>query len=128
VIYVDTSVALAQLLSETRRPAPDFWSEDLVTSRLLDYEAWTRIHAMGLGRSHGDALRDVLGHMLVLELAPHVLTRAREPFPAPVRTLDALHLASVVFLQGTGRDVALATYDARMAAAARALEIAVLEP
>lgn len=128
MIYVDTSVALAQLLSESRKPAADFWSQDLASSRLLAYESWTRLHALGLGASHGDALRDVLGHMLVLELVPAVLARALEPFPLPVRTLDALHFASLAFLTSTGRDVALATYDARMVTVARALGVRVVEP
>jgi hypothetical protein len=128
VIYVDTSVALAHLLSETRSPPPEFWSGDLVTSRLLAYETWTRIHALRLGASHGDAVREVLASLLFLELVPPVLARALEPFPAPVRTIDALHLASLEFLRANRRDLTLATYDARMAAAARALGVPVSEP
>lgn len=128
MIYVDASVVLAQLLSETRRPAPEFWSEDLATSRLLAYEAWTRLHAMSLGASHGDALREILGRLLVLELVPPVLVRALDPFPVPVRTVDALHLACVVFLRSTGREVALASYDLRLGTAARAMGIRVVEP
>jgi len=38
VIYLDTSVALAQLLSEDRLPPDRLWSETLVSSRLLEYE------------------------------------------------------------------------------------------
>jgi predicted nucleic acid-binding protein len=128
VIYVDTSVALAQLLSEKRRPAAAFWAEDLVTSRLLAYEAWTRILAMGLGTSHAEALRSLVGHMLLLELSPPVLSRAMEPFPIPVRTLDALHLASLAFMASTGRQVALATYDDRLRAAAQSIGVTVVEP
>lgn len=128
MIYVDTSVAIAHLLSESRRPAAEFWAEELVSSRLLAYESWTRVHALGLGASHGDALRVLLGHMLILELVPSVLARALEPFPVPVRTLDALHLASVAFLESTGQRVTLATYDARMIAAARAVGVRVVEP
>jgi hypothetical protein len=45
MIYLDTSVALAHLLSEDRRPADALWSETIVASRLLEYELWTRIHA-----------------------------------------------------------------------------------
>jgi len=43
------------------------------------------------------------------------------PFPASVRTLDALHLASLAFLRGRGREVELATYDGGMAEAAEAM-------
>ncbi len=125
MIYLDTSVALAQLLAEDRRPRESLWSEPLVASRLLEYEAWNRIHARGLARSHGEPLRLLLARVALLELAPPVLARALEPFPAPVRTLDALHLASLEFMSGQGQKVALASYDDRMRAAARAMRIPV---
>ena len=123
MIYLDTSVALAQLLSEDRSPPAALWAESVVSSRLLEYEMWTRIHARGLGRSHGEDVRQLLGRIAFLELTPTVLARALEPFPAPVRTLDALHLASADFLRRQGQDVSLATYDARMSEAARRLSI-----
>jgi hypothetical protein len=127
VIYLDTSVALAQLLAEDRYPPPSLWGEPLVSSRLLEYEVWTRIHAQGLDRSHGDGVRLLLGRLAFLELAPPVLARALEPFPTAVRTLDALHLASVEFLRGQGQQVTLASYDDRLLAAARALKIPVAD-
>ncbi len=123
MIYLDTSVALAHLLSEDRRPPAALWKETLVSSRLIEYEVWTRIHSRGLGRSHGDAVRALLGRVAMLELAATVLARALDPFPAPVRTLDALHLASFEFLRGQGQKVMLATYDGRLAAAARRMKI-----
>jgi hypothetical protein len=58
-------------------------------------------------------------------MLPNVLQRALEPFPAPVRTLDALHLASIEFLRGRGQAVALASYDDRLIHAAGALGIRV---
>ena len=61
MICVDTSVALAELLAEDRRPAESFWKETLVSSRLLEYEVWIRVHARKLGRSHGDAARALVG-------------------------------------------------------------------
>lgn len=124
MIYVDTSVVLAQLLAEDRHPSPQFWeSSPLVSSRLLEYEAWTRINRRGLGASHGDELRSLLGRLALLELAPLVLARALEPFPTPVRTLDALHLASIESLRALGQRPVLATYDHCLAEAARALAI-----
>ncbi len=90
LIYVDTSVVLAQLLAEDRHPASGFWDQDgLISSRLLEYEAWTRIHARGLGTSHGEDLRGLLARLSFLELVPPILARALEPFPVPMRTLDA---------------------------------------
>jgi predicted nucleic acid-binding protein len=113
VIYIDTSVALAHLLAEDRQPPAEFWAESLVSSRLLEYEVWTRIHARGLSASHGEAARQLLGRVALLEMAPPVLARALDPFPVAVRTLDALHLASIEFLRGHGQNVQLATYDTR---------------
>lgn len=123
MIYLDTSVALAQLLAEDRTPPDALWAEPLVSSRLLEYELWTRVHARGLGRSHGDDVRNLLGRIALLELTAPVLARALEPFPVPVRTLDALHLASADFLRQQGQNVRLATYDARMLAVAGRLGI-----
>jgi predicted nucleic acid-binding protein len=123
VIYLDTSVALAQLLAEDRLPPERLWQETLVSSRLLEYEIWNRIHARKLGQSHGDFVRAIVGRLALLELAAPILARALEPFPVPVRTLDALHLASMDFLRANGQAVELATYDDRLSTAARAMSI-----
>ncbi len=80
---------------------------------------------MNLGRSHGAAVNDLLGRISFLELEPDVLERALEPFPIPVRTLDALHIASLVFLRALGQDVELASYDQRQLEAARRLGLPV---
>jgi predicted nucleic acid-binding protein len=125
VIYLDTSVALAHILSKTRAPPPELWREALISSRLLEYELWIRVHARELARTHGDDVRALLGRVTLLELAPAVLARALQPFPAPVRTLDALHLASVEFLRVRGQQIALASYDRRLTAAGQALGVAV---
>ena len=121
MIYLDTSVALAHLLAEDRSPPESLWDEHLISSRLLEYEIWTRINARKLGRSHADEVRSLLGRVALVELASPVLTRALEPFPTSVRTLDVLHLAAIDFLHRQGQNVALASYDDRMIAAARAL-------
>jgi hypothetical protein len=121
LIYLDTSVALAQLLAEDRVPPEGLWQEPLISSRLIEYEVWTRIHARKLTRSHGDEVRTLLGRIALIELFPPVLARALEPFPKPVRTLDALHLASMDFVQRQGQSIRLASYDDRQISAARAL-------
>ncbi len=127
MIYVDTSVVLAQLLAEDRCPEASFWDDDsLVSSRLLEYEMWNRIHARGLAASHGEDARGLMARLSLLELAAPVLARTLEPFPVPVRPLDGLHLASIEFLRGLGQRPTLATYDRRLAAAADAMNIPVL--
>jgi predicted nucleic acid-binding protein len=121
LIYLDTSVALAHLLAEDRSPPEDLWREPLISSRLIEYEIWTRIHARKLARSHADEVRALLSRLALIELSPPVLARALEPFPKPVSTLDALHLASIDFLQKQGQSITLASYDDRLINVARAL-------
>ncbi len=123
MIYLDTSVALAALLAEDRRPPDALWREPLVSSRLLEYELWTRVNARGAARTHGEAVREILSRVSLVELAPTVLARALEPFPTSVRTLEALHLATALFLAASRQPLALAAYDGRVRACARALEI-----
>lgn len=123
MIYLDTSVALAQLLAEDRVPPESLWNETLVSSRLLEYELWNRLHARRLGATHGEHARQLLQRVGFLELAAPVLARALEPFPSPVRTLDALHLASIEFLRGLRQQVELASYDSRMLDAAGRMRI-----
>lgn len=125
MIYVDTSVILAQIFGEPRTPAPELWEKRLVSSRLLEYEVWTRVHARGL--EAGGTARAVLARVSLLELSPAVLSRALEPWPLPVRTLDALHLASLLWLSAHARRVSLLTWDHRMAEVARALGIPLAE-
>ena len=123
MIYVETSAVLAQLFTEDRCPPESLWAGTPVSSRLTEYEVWTRVHARGLGASHGESVRLLLGRLGWLELTPVVLARAREPWPVALRTLDALHLASAEFLRARGQEVLLASYDDRVVAAARRLSI-----
>jgi hypothetical protein len=64
-----------------------------------------------------------LAEVAFIELRPDVLARALDPFPVQVRTLDALHLASIEFVRRHDRSLELASYDERLLQAARALEI-----
>jgi predicted nucleic acid-binding protein len=127
VIYLDSSVALAQLFSEDRKPDDSFWEEPIVSSRLLEYEIWNRINARNLRNSHAAAVEALLDRIALIELTPVVLARALEPFSVALRTLDSLHLASIEYLRNQGQSVALATFDERLGNAARALGITVME-
>lgn len=128
MIYLDTSVALAYIFAEPRVPPTSFWENGLVASRLLEYEIWNWLHA----RSGSDAERKdralrLLHRLVLVELTPATLDRALKPFPLPIRTLDALHLATVEYLRGNGREVELASYDSQLIAVARALGIKIAE-
>lgn len=121
MIYLDTSVVLARLFAEGRVPRDTFWSQAFVSSRLLEFEVLDRVHAHGAGPTHAADARHFVDRVSLLELSARVLARALLPFPLPVRTLDALHLATMDFLRAQGQTLELATYDQRLAAAAQAL-------
>lgn len=123
--YIDSSVALAYVLAEARMPSQAFWDSTLVSSRLLVYEVWNRLQKGALTRAMDQGARALLSGIELVDLSEPVLARASEPWPTPIRTLDALHLATVDYLSGRGGAVELASYDNRLLAAARALGIAI---
>lgn len=121
MIYLDSSVAIAELLAEDRRPPEGLWDDDLISSRLFEYEVWVRLHARGLGEINAEPARQLVRRVSLLELSPVVLVRALEPFPRSLRTLDALHIASMAHLRDNGERVALASYDHRMTTVAETM-------
>src|ERR1700688_4824771 len=123
MIYLDSSVALAYLLAEDRFPPDALWEQPLVSSRLLECEVWNRINAHQLQNSHGEAVRNLIARVAMIEMVGPALTRALQPFPVPVRTLDAIHLAALDFIREQKQSVQLASYDERLLAAARLLGI-----
>jgi predicted nucleic acid-binding protein len=126
VIYIDSSVVLAQLFAEDRQPGATLWNQVLVSSRLLEYEVWNRVIARSQ-RPDGSEIVALLNKVDMTEMSALALRRALEPFPVLVRTLDALHLATAAFLNTESDPVQLASYDARMLTAARALGIEAAE-
>src|SRR5258707_2680251 len=88
MIYLDSSVALAYLLAEDRFPPDSLWDQPLGSSRLLECEVWNRINAHQRQNSHGDAVRNLIGRVAIIEMVGPVLARALQPFPVPVSTLD----------------------------------------
>ena len=125
MIYLDSSVALAHLLAEDRFPPEALWDQPLISSRLLECEVWNRGNAHQLQNSHGDAVRNLIGRVAMIEMVGPVLARALRPFPVPVRTLDAIHLSALEFVREQKQSVQLASYDERLLIAARLLGIAV---
>jgi predicted nucleic acid-binding protein len=123
VIYIDSSVLLASVFRESRAPSAALWDEDLASSRLLEYEVWNRLNAYGLASSHSDRAQARLDRVNLAEMSEPALARALKPFAITVRTLDALHLATMDFLRENGESIELASYDNRLLTAAQALGI-----
>jgi hypothetical protein len=61
----------------------------------------------------------------LVEIHEHALARALKPLAAGVRTLDGLHLATMMFTQARGHSPELASHDSRLVAGARTLGIAI---
>lgn len=129
MIYLDLSVVLAYLLGEDRSPPDSLWQQALISSRLLEYEVWNCIHAYRLADLRGEAARQLIDRLDFVELSAEVLARALQPFPIRIRirTLDALHLASIAFLRSQRQPIDLLSYDKRMLAAAHAMQISFFE-
>jgi hypothetical protein len=105
LIYVDSSIALARLLSEARSPPEQVWRQQLVSS----------------------SARNLLALIDMLEMTRAVLARALTSYPAPVRTPDGLHLATAEYLYRQDNSLDLGSYDEDLNAAARALGIPLAE-
>jgi predicted nucleic acid-binding protein len=123
VIYLDSSVLLASVFREPRSPPVALWDAELTSSRLLQYEVWTRLNAYGLTSSHGERARSRLDRVNFVQLNETALARALQPFPIPLRTLDALHLATIDFLRKNGEPIELVSYDGRLIMAAQAFGV-----
>jgi predicted nucleic acid-binding protein len=94
-----------------------------ISNRLLEYEIFVRLNALGHSAHATQHARNFVETVELVDLARPVLDRALQPFPVPLRTLDAIHLATLLYLQDRGRGLELATYDNSLGDAARAMGI-----
>lgn len=137
-LYADSSAVLAWLLGETAGEAMCsalLGAELVVASSLTLVEcdrSLVRAAASGRVSEVGAAdrralLASIAAHWSLLRLDEEVLERARRPFPAePLRTLDALHLASALAAREAAPGLALLSLDARVRTAGRGLGFAVV--
>ncbi len=129
MIYFDSSALLKLLFDEPESAALVSWLQDReglppVSSELTQVEVI--IASRRLDPAVVPVARRLLGQVDLVPLRGAVLDRAAEVGEPPLRTLDALHLASALVL-GAGLSAFL-TYDARLAAAARAAGVPVAHP
>jgi predicted nucleic acid-binding protein len=118
--YLDTSVALRALLGHS--PSAAEWIDrvssdaehELVSSRLLRTELTRVLRREQLPVTLRDEVLDVLALVPVTE----GVLAAAEAIEPHVKTLDAIHLGSVI---ASGIDATIVTHDAAMRAAAERL-------
>jgi len=72
-------------------------------------------------------LARVARHWRLMPISREIVNRARQPFPGePIRSLDAIHLASALLAAGALPDVALLSLDRRVRATGARLGLRVL--
>ena len=135
IAYLDTSALLRLVLREPGALDQLRSCEALVSSELVTIEALRtvdRLRLQGSLSSEEAASRraiviDWLEAVDLVLLQRPILARASEPFPTPLGTLDALHLATaLVWRDRTGQVPVMATHDSGLALAARSFGFDVL--
>jgi uncharacterized protein len=124
--YLDTSafIKLVRSEPESRALRRELAGRDLLSSTLLTVEG--RRAARRYGELATKRARAALTAITLIPLDQPVLDVAAELDPAELRSLDALHLATVV---SVGEDLGyLYCYDVRLGEAAQALGIEVSRP
>lgn len=125
--YVDASVVLRIVLDQPGQLAEPERLDEPLTSSLTLVEVLRTIDRVRLsGEVPGDALvvhyqkaRELLDHVATIDLDAHTLQRASEPMRTPLRTLDALHLATALrWSEAAGEHLLFATHDHELAQAA----------
>lgn len=122
--YLESSALVAALLEhDTAAMASPTPGTLLVTSALtLAKTGRAIVRARATGRlTAADERRAVLAlrtferRCFVVDVGPEVLARVRRPFPMePIRTLDAVHLATVEMLADAPQLVTVVTRDERV--------------
>lgn len=125
--YLDTSVALRALLGHS--PSAAAWLDQVtaddehqvVSSRILRTELTRVLRRESLPVSRRDEVLDVLSLVPVTE----GVLAAAEAIQPHVKTLDAVHLGSVI---AAGLDAIVVSHDAAMLAAAASLGYRTFDP
>jgi predicted nucleic acid-binding protein len=129
IVYLDTSVVLRILLGE---PNPtNEWGkwEKAYSSALWRVEALRTVDRLRLTHEItdtevADLVRDVQtinDTLAIYPLNDRIMQRASETFPTVVGTLDAIHLASAIFIREVQGVDLLLTHDSQLGTAARSL-------
>lgn len=126
--YVDTSAVLRLLFSEQGVAVPLVGRDRVVSSALLEVEAFRAVDRERLLGNLGDAetarkRKELAEIVAMLDLVPidgSVIDRAKSSFAVNVRALDAIHVATaeVLAAEAEGEPLEFWTHDARQAIAA----------
>lgn len=135
IAYVDTSALLRLVLREPGALEGLRSADQLACSELIAVESARTIDRLRLQgflttEEAGTRLRAINEWLEAIDLVllrPPVLSRASEPMPTPLGTLDAVHLATaLVWRDRMGPLPTIATHDTALGVAARAFGFEVL--
>ena len=129
IAYLDSSVILRLVLGQRGRLRG--WKEikEGVASALVEVECLRTLDRLRLRGAIDDrvlagrreAIYRLLEEIEIVEPTRPVLSRASQPSPTPLGTLDAIHLATaLLWREWASVDLAFATHDAALGIAARA--------
>lgn len=133
--YIDTSALLRLVLHEPGAVEDLRSYETLVSSELITVESARTLDRLRLrgalttdeAATHRLALGEWIESLDLVLLRPTVLSRAAEPLPVPLGTLNAVHLATaLIWRDRMGPLAAIATHDAALGLAARTFGFDVL--
>lgn len=128
IAYVDTSALLRIVLREPGALEDLRAYQALVSSELIAVESARTIDRLRIQGSltteqAAERIRAVNEWLEAIDLVllrPPVLSRASEPMPMPIGTLDAVHLATaLIWRDRVGPLLEMATHDTALGAAAR---------
>lgn len=137
IAYLDSSALLRLVLREPGAvPLEELTSrEGIISSELVAIECPRTIDRLRLrgslsteeASSRSSVIKDWLEAVDLVLLQRPILSRASEPFPTPLGTLDAMHLATaLVWRDRMEQELVMMTHDGGLATAARAFGIEVV--
>jgi len=128
VKYVDASAVLRILFSESGSKVPLAGNDRVVSSQLVEIEAFRAVDRERLLGNLDDAetarkrkeLADLLAMLDLAAIDAEVVDRAKSPFAVNVSALDAIHVATAEILaaEAKGEPLEFWTHDDRQATAA----------
>ena len=130
IAYVDSSVVLRLVLGQPGVLAEWRSVEEGITSALTEVECLRTLDRLRILEGIPDealaerrgSIYELLSILAVVEIDRTVLDRAAQPLPTTLGTLDAIQLATAQIWRETTRTrLTMATHDATLATAARAL-------
>ena len=135
IAYVDSSALLRVILGQRDQLAEWGQISGAVVSTLVEVECLRTLDRLRLKEglasevmaARREAVYQVLEEATLVEITRPVLSRASQPLPAPLGTLDAIHLATaLIWAESHDPGMVMATHDASLALAARASGLRVI--